>query len=81
MQIPGLAPGGRLGVRVTDRQGRETTRQTILRRIMALSAEPVGQVPQIGVDDVSFRRGRTFGTIMGDLQTQKIIDVLDVKRH
>jgi transposase len=76
VQILGLATGGRLGVRVTDRLGIETTRQTILRRIMALPPEPVGQVPQIGVDDFSFRRGRKFGTIVVDLQTQKVIDVL-----
>src|SRR5512135_1128776 len=41
VQIIGLATGGRLGVRVTDRLGIETTRQTILRRIMALPTEPV----------------------------------------
>src|SRR5215472_3033801 len=41
VQIIGLATGGRLGVRVTDRLGIETTRQTILRRIMVLPNEPV----------------------------------------
>ena len=51
VQVIGLATGGRLGVRVTDRLGIETTRQTILRRIMALPTEPVGQVTQIGIDD------------------------------
>jgi transposase len=76
VQIIGLATGGRLGVRVTDRLGIETTRQTILRRIMALPTEPVGQVPQIGIDDFSFRRGRKFGTIVVDLQTHKVLDVL-----
>ncbi len=48
VQLIGLATGGRLGVRVTDRLGIQTSRQTILRRIMALPTEPVGQVPQIG---------------------------------
>ena len=59
LQTLGLATGGRLGGRVTDRMGIQTTRHTILRRIMALPTEPVGQVPQIGIDDFSFRRGRT----------------------
>jgi transposase len=36
VQIIGLATGGRLGVRVTQRQGIQTSRRTILRRIMAL---------------------------------------------
>lgn len=76
VQVIGLATGGRLGVRVTDRLGIQTTRQTILRRIMALPTEPVGEVSQIGIDDFSFRRGRKFGTIVVDLQTHKMLDVL-----
>lgn len=76
VQMIGLATGGRLGVRVTDRLGIETTRQTILRRIMALPTEPAGQVIELGIDDFSFKRGRTFGTILVNLQTRQIIDVL-----
>ncbi len=76
VQIIGLATGGRLGVRVTDRLGIQTSRQTILRRIMALPTESVGQVPQVGIDDFSFRRRRKFGTIIVDLQTRKVLDVL-----
>lgn len=76
VQVVGLATGGRLGVRVTDRLGIETSRHTILRRIMALPTEPVGDVIQIGIDDFSFRRGRKFGTIIVDLQTHKMLDVL-----
>ncbi len=76
VQIIGLATGGRLGVRVTDRLEIQTSRHTILRRIMALPTEPVGQVTQIGIDDFSFRRGRKFGTIIVDLQSHKVLDVL-----
>jgi transposase len=76
VQIIGLATGGRLGVRVTNRLGIQTTRHTILRRLMALPPEPVGQVPQIGIDDFSFRRGCKFGTIIVDLRTHKVLDVL-----
>jgi len=76
VQILGLATGGRLGIRVTDRLGIQTTRHTILRRIMALPTEPIEQVSQIGIDDFSFRRGRKFGTIVVDLQTHKMLDVL-----
>jgi len=76
VQIIGLATGGRLGVRVTDRMGIQTSRFTILRRIMALPTEPVGHVTHIGIDDFSFRRGRTFGTIVVDLKTHKVLDVL-----
>jgi transposase len=76
VQVLGLATGGRLGVRVTDRLGIQTCRTTILRRIMALPTEPVGLVSELGIDDFSFRRGRKFGTILVDMQNHKVIDVL-----
>lgn len=76
VQIIGLATGGRLGVRVTDRMGIQTSRFTILRRIMALPTEPVEQVLELGIDDFSFRRGRKFGTILVDLQSHQVIDLL-----
>jgi len=76
VQIIGLATGGRLGVRVTDRMGIQTSRLTILRRIMALPAEPVGQGLQLGIDEFSFKRGRTFGTILVNMQSHQVIDVL-----
>jgi transposase len=63
-------------VRVTDRLGIVTSRTTILRRIMAQPTEPVGEVSQIGIDDFAFRRGRNFGTLVVDLQTRKVIDML-----
>jgi transposase len=75
VQIIGLATGGRLGVRVTDRLGIQTSRVTMLRRIMALPAEPVGRVVQLGIDDFSFKRGRTFGTLLVNLQTHQVIEV------
>lgn len=75
VQIIGLAASGRLGVRVTDRLGIQTSRVAILRRIMALPAKPVGHVVQLGIDDFSFKRGRTFGTLLVNLHTrlQRII--------
>jgi transposase len=76
VQIIGLTTGGRLGVRITDRLGIQTSRLTILRRIMALPTKPVGQVIQLGIDDFSFKRGRSFGTLLVNLQTHQVIDVL-----
>jgi transposase len=43
---------------------------------MALPTEPVGQVSELGIDDFSFRRGRKFGTILVDMQSHKVIDLL-----
>src|SRR5258708_7357359 len=49
---------------------------TILRCIMALPTGPVGQVSELGIDDFAFRRGRKFGTILVDMVSHKVIDVL-----
>ncbi|GAC1389767.1 MAG: hypothetical protein NVSMB38_05020 [Ktedonobacteraceae bacterium] len=76
VQVPGLATGGRLGVRVTDQLGIQTCRTTILRRIMALPTLPVEHVSELGIDDFSFRRGRNFGTILVDMQSHQTIDLL-----
>jgi transposase len=57
----GLASCGRLGARLESRLRIETERPSILRRVMKLATETTGQVEHLGVDDFSFRRGRTFG--------------------
>lgn len=76
VQIIGLATGGRLGVRVTDQLGIQTSLHTILRRIMARPSEPIGQITELGIDDFAFKRGRTYGTILVDLQSHQVKDVL-----
>jgi transposase len=76
VQALGLATGGMLGARLAQRLGIKTSWMTILRRIMALSQEPVQPVRELGIDDFAFRRGRKFGTILVDMISHKVIDVL-----
>src|SRR5260370_33072270 len=59
VQVIGLATGGRLGVRVTDRLGIQPTRHTILRPIMALPTDPIGNGSPIAIEDFSSREGHT----------------------
>lgn len=76
----GLATSGMLGTRLGDRIGIRTSWMTILRRIMARPAAPVARVVQLGIDDFSFRRGRKFGTILVDMQSRKVIDLLSDRK-
>lgn len=76
VQALGLATGGMLGARLAERLGIRTSWMTILRRIMALSQAPGQQVRELGIDDFAFRRGRNFGTILVDLISHQVIDVL-----
>src|SRR5690348_2422002 len=59
-----------------DRLGMHASWMTILRRVMACPSASVEQVVQLGIDDFSFRRGRTFGTILVDMQSHQVIDLL-----
>jgi transposase len=76
VQVIGLATGGMLGARVTDRLGIQTCPIAILRRMMALPTAPVEQVVELGIDDFAFRRGRKFGSILVDMQSHQVIDLL-----
>ncbi len=49
---------------------------TILRRLMALPDAPVERVVELGIDDFAFRRGRKYGTILVDMVSHKVIDLL-----
>jgi transposase len=72
----GLATCGKVGARLAARLGIQTTRQTILRRIMDLPEVSTGSVLFLGIDDFSFRRGYRFGTILVDLESHHVVDLL-----
>ncbi len=72
----GLATCGKGGARLAARLGIQTTRQSILRRIMDLPDVLTGSVLFLGIDDFSFRRGYRFGTILVNLECHKVVGLL-----
>lgn len=72
----GLATCGKGGVRLGNRLGIETSRNTTLRRIMEVPDDVRGSVVYLGIDDFSFRRGSQFGTILVNLESHRPIDLL-----
>jgi len=72
----GLATCGNGGTRLAARLGIHTTRQTILRRIMALPDSSAGVIVFLGIDDFSFRRSYRFGTILVNLESHRVVDLL-----
>src|SRR6266852_4352997 len=72
----GLATCGKGGTRLATRLGIQTTRQTILRRIIELPDSSPGVILFLGIDDFSFRRGSRFGTILVNLESRRVVDLL-----
>lgn len=80
LQSIGLATCGKGGAKLAARLGMHTSRYTILRRIMDLPDPPAELVVYMGIDDFSFRRGYRFGTILVNLESHRVVDLLADRR-
>jgi transposase len=76
LTLIGLALSGEVGGRLTLRLGMRVSPDTLLRlvRKTALQTAPTPRV--LGVDDFAFRRGRSYRTILVDLERRNAIDLL-----
>jgi hypothetical protein len=58
LQAVGLATSGRGGMKLAVRLGMQTSRQTLVRRIMELPDLPEESVLYLGIDDFALWRGQ-----------------------
>ncbi len=72
----GLALGGAAGERLSQHLDCRVSRNTILQLISRLPLPPIVTPRTLGVDDFSFRKRETYGTVLIDLEQSRPIAIL-----
>jgi len=76
VQDVGFATCGKGGECLSEKLGMPISDASLLWSLFLVPLPAVGQVYIIGVDDWSWRRGKRFGSILVNLETHKIVDLL-----
>jgi transposase len=72
----GVALGGEGGARLLQHLSMPASADTVLRLVRGLTLPEQEPPHVVGVDDWALRKGRTYGTILVDLERRRVLDLL-----
>ncbi|MFQ6242252.1 ISL3 family transposase [Sinorhizobium meliloti] len=72
----GFAAGGEPGSRLSRKLGMPVSGDTLLRMVRVAACEPISAPRVVGVDDWAWRKGQRYGTIICDLERNRVLDLL-----
>jgi transposase len=72
----GSALGGEAGARLAAKTAVPTSSDTLLRRVKQARARSSGELRFVGIDDWAWCKGQRYGTIVVDLETNDVVDLL-----
>jgi transposase len=72
----GVALGGNAGARLAARLQVPTSAATLLRLVRGAPIPPTPALQAVGVDEWAWRRGHRYGTILVDLASHRVVDLL-----
>lgn len=76
LERDGFDLGGAPGARHATAQQTSVSRRTLLQLVRAAPAPVMASVQVLGVDDWAQRKGKTYGTILVNLETHHVVDLL-----
>jgi transposase len=76
LEAAALALAGRAGARLAAALGAAVSRHVLIGLVRAMPDPDPGQVTVLGADDVAVRKGQHYATVLVDMETHQVIDLL-----